>query len=62
MYLLRFLVLVFVLIGILASCAVTVALLLLAFRFWPLLLIIILTIGLFGWLLHRVGLRITSQL
>ncbi|AVD90833.1 hypothetical protein [Pseudomonas sp. SWI44] len=61
MYLLRFLVLVFVLIGILASCGVAVALLALALRFWPVLLVFALTISLFGWLLKCIGLRITSK-
>lgn len=61
MYLLRFLILVFVLIGILASCAVAVAMLVLALRFWPVLLVYALAIGLLGWLLKLIGLRITSQ-
>jgi hypothetical protein len=56
MHLLRFLVLVLVLIGILTSCAVAVALIFLAFHCWPLLLILILAISLFGWLLDRVRL------
>lgn len=57
MYLLRFLALLFVLIGILASCAVAEALLVLALRFWPALLVFALAIGLFGWLLRWIGLR-----
>lgn len=60
MYRLRFLVLVFVLIGILDSCAIAVALMVLALRFWPVLLLFALVIGLFGWLLKWIGLRITS--
>ncbi|HBO9053363.1 TPA: hypothetical protein L5D50_000824 [Pseudomonas aeruginosa] len=61
MHLLRFLALLFALIGILAGCAVTVALLVLALRFWPVLLIFALAISLFGWLLKRIGIRITSR-
>jgi hypothetical protein len=55
MYLLRFLAMLFVLIGILASCTVAVALLVLALRFWPVLLIFTLAIGLFSWLLSGSG-------
>ncbi|RQJ19384.1 hypothetical protein [Pseudomonas aeruginosa] len=61
MQLLRFLALLFALIGILAGCAVAVALLVLALRFWPVLLIFALAISLFGWLLMRIGIRITSR-
>ncbi|MFJ9994122.1 hypothetical protein ACIQSO_25680 [Pseudomonas putida] len=61
MCLLRFLFLVFVLIGILASCGVAVALLVLALRFWPVLLVFAMAISLFGWLLKWMVLRITSE-
>lgn len=61
MHLLRFLALLFVLVGILASCTVAVALLVLVLRFWPALLVFALAIGLFGWLLKQTGIRITSQ-
>lgn len=61
MHLLRFLALLFVLIGILASCTVAVALLVLALRFWPVLLVFALAVGLFGWLLKRIRLRFTSS-
>ncbi len=61
MHLLRFLALLFVLIGILASCTIAVALLVLALRFWPVLLVFALTVGLFGWLLKGIMLRFTSS-
>ncbi|WP_061292023.1 hypothetical protein [Azotobacter vinelandii] len=61
MHLFHFLALLFALIGILAGCSVAVALLVLALRFWPVLLILALAISLFGWLLKRIGIRITSR-
>lgn len=61
MHLLRFLILLFVLIGILASCSIAVVLLVLALQVWPILLIFALGISLLGWLFQRIGIRITSQ-
>ncbi|KAA6176755.1 hypothetical protein F3K50_07980 [Pseudomonas marginalis] len=61
MTLLRFISLLFVFIGVLASCAVAVGLLVLMLRFWPALLIVILTITLFGGLLKNIGIRITAR-
>lgn len=61
MTLLRFIGLFFVFVGVLASCAFTVALLALMLRFWPALLIVILAITLFGALLKQVGIRITAR-
>ncbi|EPY8494700.1 hypothetical protein AB8Q16_04995 [Pseudomonas aeruginosa] len=55
MPLLRFVILLFVFIGVLASCAVAVALLMLMLRFWPVLIAILLGCGVFGWLLSRAG-------
>lgn len=54
----RFIALLFVFIGVLASCASAVALLLLMLRFWPFLIAIILATGLFAWLLNKSGVRI----
>ncbi|MDN3234323.1 hypothetical protein [Pseudomonas sp. WAC2] len=48
MNLLRFVILLFVFIGVLASSAVAVALLLLMLRFWPVLLVVLLGCGVFG--------------
>ncbi|MBZ5239757.1 hypothetical protein [Pseudomonas aeruginosa] len=59
MNLFRLIALLFVLIGILASCAAAVALL--ALRFWPALLVAALAIGLFNWFLKYAGIHITSQ-
>ncbi|GLU37634.1 MULTISPECIES: hypothetical protein [Pseudomonas] len=59
MNLLRFLGLLFVFVGVLASCAVMVALLVLMLRFWPLALAIVLALVLFHRLLQRLGLRIS---
>ncbi|PBP55983.1 hypothetical protein CCL10_10055 [Pseudomonas syringae] len=53
--------LLFVLIGSLGSYFVAVALLVLALRFWPVLLVFALAIGLFGCLLKWIRFRITSQ-
>lgn len=61
MTLLRFIGLLFVFVGVLASCAFTVALLVLMLRFWPALLIVILAITLFGGFLNHVGIRITAR-
>lgn len=54
----RFIALLFVFVGVLASCASAVALLLLMLRFWPVLIAIILATSLFAWLLNRSGVRI----
>ncbi|AOX26441.1 hypothetical protein C0053_07685 [Pseudomonas aeruginosa] len=59
MNLVRFIGLLFVFIGVLASCAVAVSLLVLMLRFWPLALVIVLALVLFDRLLQRVGLRIS---
>ncbi|EIU3494359.1 hypothetical protein AVM47_006835 [Pseudomonas aeruginosa] len=59
MNLVRFIGLLFVLIGVLASCAVAVALLVLMLRFWPLAVAIVLALILFHQLLQRVGLHIS---
>ncbi|KRV76319.1 hypothetical protein [Pseudomonas citronellolis] len=59
MNLVRFIGLLFVFIGVLASCAVVVTLLVLMFRFWLLALVIVLALVLFHRLLQRVGLRIS---
>jgi len=53
MSLVRFIGLLFVFIGVLASCAVAVVLLVLMLRFWPLLLIVLLACGVFCRLLNR---------
>ncbi|MCP1645630.1 ABC-type multidrug transport system permease subunit [Pseudomonas citronellolis] len=55
MNLVRFIGLLFVFIGVLASCAVTVALLVLMLRFWPVLLAVALVCGVFGRVLKRMG-------
>ena len=54
MNLVRFIGLLFVFIGVLASCAVAVALLVLMLRFWPLALVM-LALVLFHRLLQRIG-------
>lgn len=59
MNLVRFIGLLLVFIGVLASCAVAVALLVIMFRFWPLALAIVLALVLFHQLLQRVGIRIS---
>ncbi|EPL7484222.1 hypothetical protein R4J70_13450 [Pseudomonas aeruginosa] len=59
MNLVRFIGLLFVFIGVLASCAMAVALLVLMLRFWPLALAIVLALILFHRLLQRVGLHIS---
>ncbi|KSW28504.1 hypothetical protein AOX63_00460 [Pseudomonas sp. ADP] len=53
MNLVRFIGLLFVFIGVLASCAVAVVLLVLMLRLWPLLLIIVLACAVFGRLLSK---------
>ncbi|MBH3432662.1 hypothetical protein [Pseudomonas citronellolis] len=53
MNLVRFIGLLFVFIGVLASCAVAVVLLVLMLRLWPLLLIIVLACAVFGRLLNK---------
>ncbi|TEP24814.1 hypothetical protein IPC75_06335 [Pseudomonas aeruginosa] len=60
MNLMRFIGLLFVFIGVLASCAWAVALLVLMLRFWPLLLAVVLTLALFQQLIQRVGIRIST--
>ncbi|QOF86718.1 MULTISPECIES: hypothetical protein [unclassified Pseudomonas] len=55
MNLVRFIGLLFVFIGMLASCAVAVALLVLMLRFWPVLLAVALVCGVFGRVLKRMG-------
>lgn len=59
MNLVRFLGLLFVFVGVLASCAVMVALLVLMLRFWPLALAIVLALALFHRLLRRLGIHIS---
>jgi hypothetical protein len=59
--LLRFAGLLFVFIGVLASCAVAVALLVLMLRFWPVLLVAVMAIALFDWLLKRAGIRVATR-
>lgn len=60
MNLIRFLGLLFVFICMLAGCTIVIALLVLAIRFWPVLLILILTLALFNWLFSRVGIQVKS--
>jgi len=55
MPLLRFLALLFVFAGLLASSLLAVGLLVLILRFWPLALAIVLTLALFSGLLRRSG-------
>lgn len=55
MPLLRFLALLFVLAGLLASSLLTVGLLMLMLRFWPLALATALALAIFGGLLRRFG-------
>ncbi len=52
---LRFLGLLFVFIGVVASSSAAIALLVLMLRFWPLLLSMILALLLFEWVLSRKG-------
>ncbi len=59
MTLLRFLLCLFAFIGTLAYCAAAIALLVLALRFWPVFLALILSMTLFSWFLKRLGIRIT---
>ncbi|HBP5584196.1 TPA: hypothetical protein ACUT9R_004887 [Pseudomonas aeruginosa] len=60
MNLVRFIGLLFVFIGVLTSCAVAVALLVLMLRFWPLLLAVVLALVLLQQLIQRVGIRISA--
>ena len=53
MNLVRFIGSLFVFIGVLASCAVAIAVLFLMLRFWPLLLVFVLACCLFDHLLNR---------
>ncbi len=61
MNLVRFIGLLFVFVGVLASCAVAVALLVLMLRFWPLLVSIGLALLLFQRVTCRIGVRITRR-
>ncbi|WAB92959.1 hypothetical protein OSS47_02925 [Pseudomonas citronellolis] len=61
MNLVRFIGLLFVFIGVLASCAVAVALLVLMLRFWPLLVSIGLALLLFQHFTCKIGVRITRR-
>jgi hypothetical protein len=54
----RFIVLLFVFIGVIASCASAVGLLLLMFRYWPLLIAIVLAIAIFHCLINKAGVRV----
>jgi len=60
MPLLRFLALLFVFAGLLASSLLAVGLLVLMLRFWPLALAIVLTLALFSGLLRRSGTAFTT--
>lgn len=60
MNLLRFLGLLFALISLFAGTAAVVSLLVLALRFWPLLLVIVLALLLFQCLMRWTGLRINT--
>ncbi|WP_145250688.1 hypothetical protein [Pseudomonas oryzihabitans] len=60
MPLLRFLALLFVFAGLLASSLLAVGLLVLMLRFWPLALAIALALALFGELLRRSGTAFTT--
>lgn len=54
----RFIVLLFVFIGVIASCASAVGLLLLMLRYWPLLIAITLAVAIFTCLLNKAGVKI----
>ncbi|WP_187776107.1 hypothetical protein [Salinicola corii] len=58
MNLIRFLGILFVFICMLAGCTIVIALLVIAVRFWPVLLILVLTLALFNWLLRRIGIQV----
>ncbi|TBU79370.1 hypothetical protein DNK06_13250 [Pseudomonas daroniae] len=58
---LRFIGLLFVFIGVLASSSAAIALLVLMLRFWPVLLVATLAFGLFAWLLKRADVQIVRQ-
>lgn len=60
MNLIRFLGILFVFICMLAGCTIVIALLVIALRFWPVLLILVLTLALFNWLLRRIGIQVKS--
>ncbi|MDH1696069.1 hypothetical protein [Pseudomonas sp. GD03766] len=60
MNLIRFLGLLFVFICMLAGCTIVIALLVLVIRFWPILMILVLTLALFNWLLVRNGIQVKS--
>ena len=59
MNLVRFIGLLFVFIGVLASCAVAVALLVLMLRFWPVLITLGLTVLLLQRFIRWAGIRLT---
>ncbi|WP_271410527.1 hypothetical protein [Pseudomonas sp. Q1-7] len=57
----RFLGLLLAFIGVLASCVVVVMLLLLMLRFWPVLLVGVMAIALFGWLMEHSGIHVSTR-
>ncbi len=61
MNLVRFIGLLFVFIGVLVSCAVTVALLVLMLRFWPALLVVLATLMLFHYMLQKLGVEMARR-
>ncbi|HCE0207781.1 TPA: hypothetical protein NEN97_004575 [Pseudomonas aeruginosa] len=61
MNLMRFIGLLFVFIGVLASCVVTISLLVLMLRFWPLLLAVVLALAMLQKLIHWAGIRISAS-
>ncbi|WP_053270011.1 hypothetical protein [Pseudomonas chlororaphis] len=58
---LRFIGLLLVFVGILASCLVTVTVIVIMVRFWPVLLVAILTIILLGAFFKQTGIQITRR-
>jgi hypothetical protein len=54
----RFIVLLFVFIGVIASCASAVGALLLMLRYWPLLIAIVLALAIFNCLINKTGVRV----
>lgn len=61
MSLLRFLGLLFAFVGVLASCTVVIALLVLLLRFWPVMFVSLLALAVFGWLMEHCGIRINTR-
>ncbi|ALZ19811.1 hypothetical protein N0002_07065 [Pseudomonas aeruginosa] len=61
MNLVRFIGLLFVFIGVLASCAVAVALLVLMLRFWPVLITVGLALLLFQRFIRSINARLTQH-